>query len=103
MIAHGIFSRGANGCKPGDHSSNIFLLLAKKQELVLCSVPHPTVAEKMAACLLNFWATVYKTVRPMLSDRCLVLSVCDVGAPWIISMKLGTQVGLGPGHIVSKV
>ena len=45
-----------------------------------------------------------KTVRPMLSDRCLsVLSVtlvyCDqtVGR---IKMKLGMQVGLGPGHIV---
>ena len=33
-----------------------------------------------------FWATVCKTVRPMLSDRCLsrlsVLSVCDVRALW---------------------
>jgi len=33
-----------------------------------------------------FWATVCKTVRPMLSDRCLsvcpVLSVCNVGALW---------------------
>ena len=30
-----------------------------------------------------FWATVYKTVRPMLSDRCLsVLSVCNVGILW---------------------
>jgi len=58
----------------------------------------------------NFWATVCKTVLPMLSDRCLscpVLSVClsvtfvhcgqTVGR---IKMKLGMQVGLGPGHIV---
>ena len=36
----------------------------------------------------SFWATVCKTVRPMLSDRCLsvlscpVLSVCDVGVLW---------------------
>jgi len=33
-----------------------------------------------------FWATVCKTVRPMLSDRCPVcmscLSVCDVGVLW---------------------
>jgi len=32
-----------------------------------------------------FWATVYKTVRPMLSDRCLpcpVCPVCDVGVLW---------------------
>jgi len=57
-----------------------------------------------------YWATVCKTLRPILSDRCLsvcpVLSVClsvslvccgqTVG--WI-QMKLGMQVGLGPGHI----
>ena len=31
----------------------------------------------------RFWATVCKTVRPMLWDRCLsVLSVCDVGVLW---------------------
>ena len=30
-----------------------------------------------------FWATVCKTVRPMLSDRCLsFLSVCNVGVLW---------------------
>ena len=57
------------------------------------------------------WATVYKAVCPVLSDRCPVcLSVClsvlsvtlvhcgqTVGR---IKMKLGMQVGLGPGHIV---
>jgi len=36
----------------------------------------------------RFWATVCKTVRPMLSVRCLsclsVLSVCDVRALWPI-------------------
>ena len=58
-----------------------------------------------------FWATVCKTVRPILSDRCLsvcpvlsVLSVCNVGVlwpnGWMDQMKLGKQVGLGPGHIV---
>ena len=35
---------------------------------------------------VTFWATVCKTVRPMLSDRCLsvcpLLSVCDVRALW---------------------
>jgi len=108
---------------------------------------------------LHFWTTVCKTVRPMLLDRCPVLSVClsvcpvcNVGALWPndwvdqdetwqacrpqlwphcvrrgpssppqkgaepppqfsahvychqtagwIKMKLGRQVGLGPGHIV---
>jgi len=60
-----------------------------------------------------FWATICKTVRPMLSDRCLsvvsVLSVlsclsvalvyCGQTAGWI-KMKLGMQVGLVPGHVV---
>jgi len=59
----------------------------------------------------SFWATVCKTVRPMLSDRCLsvCLSVCPVLSLTLvycgqtvgrIKMKLGRQVGLGPGHIV---
>ena len=52
----------------------------------------------------NFRATVCKTVRPMLSDHCpgclsetLVHCGQTVGR---IKMKLGTEVGLGPGHIV---
>ena len=62
-------------------------------------------------CYAGFWATVCQTVRPMLSVRCLsslsVLSVClsvtivhcgqTVGR---IKMKLGMQLGIGPGHIV---
>ena len=53
---------------------------------------------------MDFWATVCKTDRPMLSVRCLsVLSVtfvhCGQTVRWI-KMKLGTQVGFGPGHIV---
>ena len=40
----------------------------------------------------------------MLSDRCPVLSVCDIRALWPnggwIKMKLGIQVGLGPDHTV---
>jgi len=54
-----------------------------------------------------FWTTVCKTVRPMLSDRCLslcpVLSVTLVycgETVWQIKMKLGMQVGLGHGHTV---
>jgi len=60
--------------------------------------------------IICFWATVCKTVRPM---HCL--SVCPVPhvlsclsvtlvycgqTVWWIKMKLGRQVGLGPGHIV---
>jgi len=49
------------------------------------------------------WATVCKTVRSMLPVRCLsCLSVtfvhCGQTAGWI-TMKLGTKVGLGSGHI----
>ena len=31
---------------------------------------------------LDFWATVYTTVRPMLWDRCLSCPVCNVGVLW---------------------
>ena len=55
-----------------------------------------------------FWATVCKAVRPMLSDRCLsvCLSVLSVTLVYCvqtvgqIKVKLGTQVGLGPGRTV---
>jgi len=69
------------------------------------SSPHP---KQQMDRFSRFWATVCKTVRPMLSDRRPVcLSVClsvtlvycgqTVGR---IKMKLGMQVSLGPGHIV---
>ena len=59
----------------------------------------------------HFWSTVCKTIRPMLSDRCLSCSVCPVLSVTFvhcgqtvgrIKMKLGKhwQVGLGRGHIV---
>jgi len=56
----------------------------------------------------RFRATVCKTVRPMLSDRCpaclcVCLSVTFVHCSQTvgrIKMKLGKQVGLGPDHIV---
>ena len=56
---------------------------------------------------VDFGATVRKTVRPMLSDRCM--SVCPVMSVTLmycgqtvgrIKMKLGKEVGLAPGHIV---
>jgi len=56
---------------------------------------------------ISFWATVCKTVRHMLSVHCLsVLSVLSVTLVHCgqmvgrIKMKLSTQVGLGPGHIM---
>jgi len=50
------------------------------------------------------WATVCKTVRPMLSDRCLsclsvTLVCCGQTVGWI-KMPLGRKVDLGPGDIV---
>jgi len=39
--------------------------------------------EKSPYLVRGFWATVCKTVRPMLSVRCLsVLSVCNLGVLW---------------------
>jgi len=57
-----------------------------------------------------YWPTVCKTVRPMLSVRCLsVCLFCPVLTVTLmycrqtvgrIKMKLGMRVSLGPGHIV---
>ena len=56
---------------------------------------------------VSFWATVCKTVCPVLSDRCPVCPVClsvtlvHCGQPvGRIKMKLGVQVSRGPDHIV---
>ena len=48
-------------------------------------------------------ATVYKTVRPILSDRCLTVRSVTVycgQTVGCIMMPLGIEVGLGPGHSV---
>ena len=69
-----------------------------------------TTAASIIHNCMSFWATVCKTVRPMLSDRCPVMSVlsvclsvtlvyCGQTVGWI-KMKLGTKVDLSPGHIV---
>ena len=60
-----------------------------------------------SVCTVRIWASVCKTVRPVLSDSCLSVLSClsvtllDRGQTvgWI-KMKLGTQVGLGPGPFV---
>jgi len=59
---------------------------------------------------INYWATICKTIRPMLSVRCLVclsvyLSVCDVRAlspnGWTDQDETWhAGIGFGPGHIV---
>ena len=48
----------------------------------------------------RFWATVYKTVHPVLLVRCLsclsvMLVYCGQMVGWI-QMKLGMEVGLSP-------
>jgi len=63
---------------------------------------------KSRIAVSEFWATVCKTIRPILSDRCLsdcsvCLSVtlvhCGQTVRWV-KIKLGMQVGLSPGQIV---
>ena len=58
--------------------------------------------------LTSFWATISKTVCPMLRDRCLsvcpvclsvTLAYCGQTVGWI-KMKLGMEVGLSPGDFV---
>jgi len=58
---------------------------------------------------VSFWAIVCKTVRPVLSDHCLSCPVFPVLYVTLvycgkmvgqIKMKLCTQVGLGPCHIM---
>ena len=57
---------------------------------------------------VQFWATVCKTVRPMVLVRCLSVCLSVLSVTFVhcgqtvgrIKMKLGTQVGLGPGRMV---
>jgi len=57
-------------------------------------------------CPCNFWVTVCKMVRRMLSYCCLSMCVCLVTLVYCgqtvgwISMPIGMEVGLGPGHCV---
>jgi len=52
----------------------------------------------------GFWATVRKTVHPVLSDHCPFCPVCNVGALWpngsMDQDETWLEVSLGPGHIV---
>ena len=58
-------------------------------------------------CLCHFWVTICNMVHPMLSDHCQYCPLCQSATlvycrqtvGWM-KMKLGVQVGLGPGHIV---
>jgi len=77
-------------CTPGREPCSVAASLPT-QSLALITTKHH-----------NFWATICKTVRPMLSDRypvclsCLSMTLvyCGQMAGWI-QMKLGTEVGLG--------
>jgi len=69
-----------------------------------------TLQQHCNTLLVGFWATVCKMVHPMLSDCCLsCVSVCPVLSVTFVhcgqtvgrlKIKLGMQVGLGPGHTV---
>ena len=52
----------------------------------------------------TFWATICKTVRPMLSDHCPVLSVCDIAVlgpnGWMDQNETWHAGRPRPGHIV---
>jgi len=48
----------------------------------------------------GLWATVCKTVRPILSDRCLVCPVCDVRALWPNGWTDQDETWYAGGHIV---
>jgi len=80
------------------------ILIADDTERRAVSLQHPTVLFAPTRITLVHFC---KTVRPMLSDRCPVCPVClsvtlvycGLTVGWI-KMKLGTEVGLGPGDIV---
>jgi len=79
----------------------------KYDELVLLSLHLRPKPERQIDSFSHFRATVCKTVHPMLSVRspsvCLsVLSCWCIVAKWLewIKVKLGKEIGLGPGHIV---
>jgi len=79
---------------------------------IFCLLFQFHISLKILVFYLLFWATVCKTVRPMLSDRCPVcpvlsclscLSVTFVHCGQTvgrIKIKLGMQVGIDHGHIV---
>jgi len=59
---------------------------------------------KIGQGIPNFWVTVCILVRPMLSDRCPVCPICDVGLLWpngSMDQDETWRAGrLGPGDIV---
>ena len=151
-VRHHTANRFTNGRpKPGTDLEHLGKRKLKVKKIVNLSTIWEQSTCQTSPC--SSWATVFKTVRPMLSDRRPVLSVCNVGVLWpngwnfwidqnktlhgdrprprphcvgweLISPKghspppqfsahvccgqtvgwiktpLGTEVGLGPGHIV---
>jgi len=65
----------------------------------------PAVNEERRKLVDDFWATICKTVRPVLWDCCLsclsvTLVYCGQTVGWI-RIPLGTEVGLGPSGVAS--
>ena len=71
-------------------------------------IPLPPTVSWFSKIQIGFWTTICKTVHHMLSESCLscCLSVLSVMLVYFgqtvgwINVKLGMEVGLGPGHIV---
>jgi len=73
-------------CQPGNRSEYIHGGGAMQPAAGLKPISQCTAVRYHRCDVSFFWATVYKTVRPMLSDHCSVcmfgLSVCNVGVLW---------------------
>jgi len=85
------------------HVRMSYVLNSYRGTYFLASVPHPIVI-MAGMTVVPFWVTICKTVCPMLSHRCSVclsatLVYCGQTVGWI-KIKLGTEVGLGPSHIM---
>jgi len=77
----GVFVRGLLA------THHIDILITVSYIFIGLKIESATHADRCYECtahlLAVYWATVCKTVRPMLSDRCLSCpSVCDVGVLW---------------------
>jgi len=84
--------------------SLIEIQINRNRNLIYWSLGHRHII--YLGIVFSFWATVCKTVHPMLSGRCPVLSCLSVTLVYcgqtvgFIKMERGMKVGLGPRHIV---
>jgi len=80
-VRHHTANRFTNGRpKPGTDLEHLGKRKLKVKKIVNLSTIWEQSTCQTSPC--SSWATVFKTVRPMLSDRRPVLSVCNVGVLW---------------------